>query len=75
MSTESERTESERYGLTIKDEALDHARAIADARHISLAEAVRRSLSVLRAITDQEANGAVVKFHLPSGEVERLLLL
>lgn len=67
--------EAERYGLTIKDEALGNARAIADARQISLAEAVRRSLAVLRAITEQETNGAVIKLHLPSGEVERLLLL
>jgi hypothetical protein len=75
MSNVARDDQTERLGVTLKDEALDNARHIAEVRQISLPESVRRSLAVLAFLTDQQAAGAVIKLQTPDGEIERLHLL
>ncbi|WP_299056438.1 hypothetical protein [uncultured Nocardioides sp.] len=64
-----------RYQVTLTGEALANAEAVAERHGISIGEACRRGLVVIKFLSDEEDLGSAIKLETAEGAIERVRIL
>lgn len=73
--TTADGPDTARYQVTLSGEALSNAQAIAEAHGITVGEACRRSLAVLKFLSDEDAKGGAFKLEGRNGVTERIRIV
>lgn len=74
-TNESNPLSKRRYQVTLTGEALANAEALATAHGVSIGEACRRGLAVLRFLSDEEDKGSGFQLQTALGDTERIRII
>lgn len=66
---------AERISISLTGRAASTTRQLSESLHLSEGDVVRRALSLLAAVTAEEAEGAALMLRSPDGELERIRFL